>query len=134
MAELSEKVICFNFHEKSTASASSHRRPSWRRAALRSPPLALQTEHHHAPAEVEGLDSTRINGLREFVQDLKKREKPDLMVLVDHAGLAPSVQLAQNIPEFDVVLSGYTHELVYQPILVGKTIVGEPGSMGSFIG
>ena len=92
------------------------------------------TTTRQAPAEVEGLDSTRIDGLREFVQDLKKREKPDLMVLVDHTGLAPSVQLAQNIPEFDVVLSGHTHERVYKPILVGKTIVVEPGSMGSFIG
>ncbi len=56
------------------------------------------------------------------------------MVLVDHTGLAPSVQLAHDIPEFDVVLSGHTHERVYKPILVGKTIVVEPGSMGSFFG
>jgi 2',3'-cyclic-nucleotide 2'-phosphodiesterase (5'-nucleotidase family) len=75
-----------------------------------------------------------MSGLREFVQDLKRKEKPDLMVLVDHTGLAPSVQLAHDIPEFDIVLSGHTHERVYKPIRVGKTIVVEPGSMGSFIG
>ena len=86
------------------------------------------------PSSVAGLDSTRMSGLREFVQDLKRREKPDLVVLVDHTGLAPSVQLAHDIPEFDIVLSGHTHERVYSPILVGKTIVVEPGSMGSFIG
>jgi len=53
---------------------------------------------------------------------------------VDHTGLAPSVQLAQDIPEFDIVLSGHTHERVYRPIRVGKTIVVEPGSLGSFVG
>lgn len=92
------------------------------------------TTIRQAPAEVAGLDSTRIDGLRSFVQDLKSREKPDLMVLVDHTGLAPSVQFAHDIPEFDIVLSGHTHERVYRPILVGKTIVVEPGSMGSFFG
>jgi 2',3'-cyclic-nucleotide 2'-phosphodiesterase (5'-nucleotidase family) len=75
-----------------------------------------------------------MTGFREFVQDLKRREHPDLVVLLDHTGLAPSVQLAQRIPEFDIVLSGHTHERVYKPILVGKTIVVEPGSLGSFIG
>ncbi len=54
--------------------------------------------------------------------------------MVDHTGLAPSVQLAHDIPEFDVVLSGHTHERVYKPMLVGKTTVVEPGSMGSFFG
>jgi len=92
------------------------------------------TTTRQPPAEVAGLDSTQMSGLREFVQDLKRREKPDLVVLVDHTGLAPSAQLAHDIPEFDIVLSGHTHERVYSPILVGKTIVVEPGSMGSFIG
>lgn len=55
-------------------------------------------------------------------------------MLVDHTGLAPSVQRARNIPEFDSALSVHTHERVYKPILVEKTIVVELGSMGSFIG
>ncbi len=92
------------------------------------------TTTRQGPAEVAGLDSTRVEGLRGFVQNLKRKEKPDLTVLVDHTGLAPSVQFASDIPELDIVLSGHTHERVYKPILVGKTIVVEPGSMGSFIG
>jgi len=54
-----------------------------------------------------------MSGLREFVQDLRHRETPDLVVLVDHTGLALSVQLAHDIPEFDIVLSAHTHERVY---------------------
>jgi sulfur-oxidizing protein SoxB len=137
MSEVNYKVSCYNFHDKTTGKR------------LFSPSVTLEkhgvqvafvgvtdptTTLRQPPAEVAGLDSTHMSGLREFVQDLKRKEKPDLIVLVDHTGLAPSVQLAQDIPEFDIILSGHTHERVYKPIRVGKTIVVEPGSMGSFIG
>lgn len=86
------------------------------------------------PAEVVGLDSTRVAGLRAYVQALKAREHPDLTVLVDHTGLSISRALAREIPELDVVLSGHTHERTETPILEGRTLVVEPGSMGSFLG
>ena len=137
MSEVNYKVICYNFSEKAAGKR------------LFAPSVVLEkdgvrvafvgatdptTTTRQSPAQVTGLDSTQMKGLREFVQELKRREHPDLTVLVDHTGLAPSVQLAQDIPEFDIVLSGHTHERVYRPILVGKTIVVEPGSMGSFLG
>jgi len=137
MGELSEKVICYNFHEKATGKRLFAPSVVLERQGIKIAFVGVTdptTTTRQAPAEVAGLDSTRIDGLREYVRDLKKREKPDLTVLVDHTGLAPSVQLAHNIPEFDIVLSGHTHERVYKPILVGKTIVVEPGSMGSFFG
>jgi len=137
MSEVNYKVICYNYSDKNTGKRLF-------------PPSVILEKHgvrvafvgatdptttlRQPPASVAGLDSTRMSGLREFVQDLKRKEKPDLVVLVDHTGLAPSVQLAHDIPELDIVLSGHTHERVYSPILVGKTIVVEPGSMGSFIG
>ena len=92
------------------------------------------TTERQPPAEVRGLDSTRMGGLHEFVQALRAREKPDLVVAVTHTGLTVSRQLARDIPEFDVVLSGHTHERTWKPILEGRTIVVEPGSMGSFLG
>ena len=137
MSRVSYKVICYNFHERATgrrlfAPAAVLEKNGVRVAfvGVTDPTTTLR----QSPAQVEGLDSTRMAGLREFVQDLQRREHPDLTVLLDHTGLAPSVQLAEDVPEFDIILSGHTHERVYQPILVGKTIVVEPGSMGSFIG
>ncbi len=137
MSEVNYKVICYNFHDKATgkrlfAPSAILEKDGVRVAFVGATDPTTTTRQ--PPAEVAGLDSTRMNGLREFVQDLKRKEKPDLIVLLDHTGLAPSVQLAHDIPEFDIVLSGHTHERVYKPILVGKTIVVEPGSMGSFIG
>ncbi|MGD1095048.1 MAG: metallophosphoesterase [Bryobacteraceae bacterium] len=137
MSEVSYKVICYNFNEKTTGKRLFAPSVILERDGVRVAFVGVTdptTTTRQPPAEVVGLDSTRMGGLREFVQDLKRREKPDLTVLVDHTGLALSVQLAHDIPEFDIVLSGHTHERVYKPILVGKTIVVEPGSMGSFIG
>jgi 2',3'-cyclic-nucleotide 2'-phosphodiesterase (5'-nucleotidase family) len=42
--------------------------------------------------------------------------------------------LARDVPEFDVVLSGHTHERTAAPILEGDVIVVEPGCFGSFLG
>ncbi len=137
MSEVNYKVICYNFHDKATGKRLFAPSVTLEKGGVRVAFLGVTdptTTRRQSPAQVAGLDSTRIGGLREFVQDLKRKEKPDLIVLVDHTGLAPSVQLAQDIPEFDIVLSGHTHERVYKPIRVGKTIVVEPGSMGSFIG
>jgi 2',3'-cyclic-nucleotide 2'-phosphodiesterase (5'-nucleotidase family) len=137
MSEVNYKVICYNFSDKNTGKRLFAPSVILEKDGVRVAFVGVTdptTTMRHPPASVLGLDSTRMSGLREFVQDLKRREKPDLVVLIDHTGLAPSVQLAHDIPEFDIVLSGHTHERVYSPILVGKTIVVEPGSMGSFIG
>ena len=137
MSEVNYKVICYNFSDKTTGKRLFTPAVILEKKGVRVAFVGVTdptTTTRQPPASVAGLDSTRVGGLREFVQDLKRREKPDLVILVDHTGLAPSVQLAHDIPEFDIVLSGHTHERVYSPILVGKTIVVEPGSMGSFIG
>ncbi len=137
MSEVNYKVTCYNFHEKATGKRLFAPSVLLEKNGVRVAFVGVTdptTTMRQSPAQVVGLDSTQMGGLREFVQDLKRTGKPDLIVLVDHTGLAPSVQLAHDIPEFDIVLSGHTHERVYKPILVGKTIVVEPGSMGSFIG
>ncbi len=137
MSEVNYKVICYNFSDKVTGQRLFAPSVLLEKKGVRVAFVGVTdptTTTRQPPAEGAGLDSTHIEGLRGFVQELKRKEKPDLVVLVDHTGLAPSAQLAQNIPEFDIVLSGHTHERVYTPILVGKTIVVEPGSMGSFIG
>jgi sulfur-oxidizing protein SoxB len=137
MSEVGYRVICYNFSDKTTGKRLFAPSVTLEKDGVRVAFIGATdptTTMRQAPAEVAGLDSTRMSGLREFVHDVKRKEKPDLIVLIDHTGLARSAQLAHDIPEFDIVLSGHTHERVYKPILVGKTIVVEPGSMGSFIG
>ncbi|MDE2142769.1 MAG: 5'-nucleotidase C-terminal domain-containing protein [Elusimicrobia bacterium] len=137
LGEVNYKVICYNFEDTTTGKRLFAPSEVLEKDGVRVAFVGVTdptTTTRQPPAEVKGLDSTRISGLRQYVQALKAKEHPDLVVLVDHTGLAPSVQLAHDIPELDVVLSGHTHERVYKPIMVGRTIVVEPGSMGSFIG
>src|SRR5579863_9749077 len=80
------------------------------------------------------MDTTRIEGLRDFVQELRGREQPNLVVALTHTGLSIAREIARQTPEFDVVLSGHTHERTAWPILEGDVIVVEPGCFGSFLG
>ena len=137
MREVKCKVLAYNFHD-----AKTHQR-------LFAPAIILErggvrvafigvtdptTTTRQPPDQVRGLDSTQMTGLRAFVQELKNQKKPDLVVLIDHTGLTVSRQLAREIPELDVILSGHTHERTTAPIIEGRTLIVEPGSMGSFLG
>jgi sulfur-oxidizing protein SoxB len=94
----------------------------------------ITTTVRQPPAQVRGLDSTKTTGFREYIQKIKTAEKPDLIVLVDHNGLTPMVQVATEIPEINFILSNHTHERVYKPLWVGNTLIVEPGSLGSYLG
>lgn len=137
MGELTAQVACYNLHE-----IKSGKR-------LFDPAIVLERHGVHvafvgvtdifaskrqSPHEFEGLDTSRIDGLHKFVKQLRQEKKPDLIVAITHTGLTMSRQLAREIPDFDVILSGHTHERTPEPILEGNTIVVEPGSMGSFLG
>ena len=86
------------------------------------------------PTHFRGLDTARIAGLRDFVKDLRMRERPDLVVAISHTGLTISRQMAREIPELDVMLSAHSHERTAQEILEGNVVVIEPGCFGSFLG
>ncbi len=137
MARLNCPVICYNFHDE----ASGKR--------LFMPSIVLERQgvklafvgvtdigasKRQSPAAFHGMDTSRIAGLRQFVQDLRTRERPDLIVAITHTGLTIARAVAREIPEFDVVLSGHTHERTSREILEGNVIIIEPGSFGSFLG
>jgi S-sulfosulfanyl-L-cysteine sulfohydrolase len=137
MARLGCPVVCYNFNDK----ASGHR--------LFPPSVTLERQgvklaivgitdigasQRQPPAHFRGMDTSRIEGLRDFVKELRHREQPDLVVALTHTGLSIARELARQTPEFDVVLSGHSHERTAVPILEGEVIVVEPGSLGSFLG
>ena len=79
------------------------------------------------PAEFRGMDTTPHRGLARVRQGLRSREQPDLVVGLAHTGLTIAREIARRTPEFDVILSGHTHERTAWPILEGDVIVVEPG-------
>lgn len=62
------------------------------------------------------------------------RGKADLVVLVSHLGFPQDMKLLSEVPGVDVCLSGHTHNRLYEPARVGKTLVIQSGCHGSFVG
>jgi S-sulfosulfanyl-L-cysteine sulfohydrolase len=137
MAQLRCPVICYNFHDETSgkrlfAPAAVLARQGVKVAFIGVTDIGASKRQ--SPVEFHGMDTTRIEGLRDFVRDLRTRERPDLVVAITHTGLTIARQMAREMPEFDVILSGHTHERTGRQILEGNVIVVEPGCFGSFLG
>ena len=137
MSQLKTQVIAYNFHRTSNGKRLFAPATICVRDGVTVAFVGIAdptTTVRQPPAQVVGLDSTKVDGLREYVQKLRRDARPDLVVAVTHTGLALSRRLARDIPEFDVVLSGHTHERTTHVIREGKSLVVEAGSNGSFLG
>ncbi len=137
MGELTAHVVAYNLHDTTTGKRIYPPSVTLERGGVRVAFVGLPdptTTRRQPPDEVKGLDTTRMGGLRDFVKQLRARERPDLVVAVTHTGLTVSRQIAREVPELDVILSGHTHERTYAPIREGRVVIVEPGSMGSFLG
>jgi sulfur-oxidizing protein SoxB len=86
------------------------------------------------PSYSKGLTFDRSEVLQPLIDQLRRKEKVDVVVLLNHVGLPKSIRLAETLKGVDFVLSGDTHERTYEPIVRGETWVVEPGSFGSFLG
>lgn len=137
MARLACPVVCYNFHD--TASGKRLFEPSvtLERQGVKIAFVGITdvgASKRQPPDQFRGMDTTRMEGLRDFVKALRARERPDLVVAITHTGLTIARQIGREMPEFDVILSGHTHERTASPILEGKVIIVEPGCFGSFLG
>jgi len=86
------------------------------------------------PSYSKGLAFDGAGVLPTLIDELRRKEKVDVVVLLTHVGLPKSIRLAETLKGVDFVLSGDTHERTYEPIVRGETWVVEPGSFGSFLG
>jgi 5'-nucleotidase / UDP-sugar diphosphatase len=74
------------------------------------------------------------------VERLRNREKVDLVVCLSHVGTkrvksrSEDEILAGKVPGIDVIISGHTHTVLSEPILVDKTIIVSAGSYGAHLG
>jgi 5'-nucleotidase / UDP-sugar diphosphatase len=81
-----------------------------------------------------------IQTARQLTDLLKNREKVDLVICLSHSGTSKIKKhsedeiLAREVPEIDVIISGHTHTVLPQPIIIGKTILVAGGSYGKYLG
>jgi 2',3'-cyclic-nucleotide 2'-phosphodiesterase (5'-nucleotidase family) len=137
MGRLKAQVTCFNFHEKATgkrlfAPAAIVEKQGVRVAFIGV--TDLKASERHSPFEYEGLDTTQMDGLRQFVDDIRAKERIDVVVGLFHTGLTVARHLARQVQGFDVILSGHTHERTARPVQEGKVIIVESAAMGSYLG
>ncbi|PKN73420.1 MAG: bifunctional metallophosphatase/5'-nucleotidase [Deltaproteobacteria bacterium HGW-Deltaproteobacteria-10] len=75
-----------------------------------------------------------------MVDILKNKEKVDMIICLSHTGTSPVKSksedevLARKVPQIDVIISGHTHTVLPQPIVIGKTIIASAGSYGEYLG
>ncbi|MGZ8471666.1 MAG: bifunctional metallophosphatase/5'-nucleotidase [Gemmatirosa sp.] len=73
------------------------------------------------------------DALPETVARLRDAERPDLVVLVSHYGFAQEVEIACRVQGIDVILGGHTHDVLAEPVQVGRTIITQAGAHGSYL-
>jgi len=77
---------------------------------------------------------------KKMVDILKIGEKADIVVCLSHSGTSPDKKhsedeiLARNVPGIDVIISGHTHTVLPQPIVIGKTVIVSSGCYSSYLG
>ncbi|VAX09384.1 Sulfur oxidation protein SoxB [hydrothermal vent metagenome] len=72
------------------------------------------------------------------VDDLRAKEKPDVVVVLSHNGMDVDLKMASRVSGIDAIFGGHTHDGVPAPTIVnnkgGKTLVTNAGSNGKFLG
>ena len=83
----------------------------------------------------------QINTAKEIVKAIKANEKDiDMIVCLSHSGTAEDKeesedeQLAEAVPDINLIISGHTHTELDQPIKVGDTVIASCGSYTHNIG
>lgn len=75
-----------------------------------------------------------IEELKFYIEKLRNQEKVDLIIVISHLGFPQEVKIALETEGIDILLSAHTHNRLYKPIMVNKTIIIQSGCHGSFVG
>ena len=69
-----------------------------------------------------------------YIKHLRENENVDLIIVVSHLGYPQELKLAKEVNGIDVLLSGHTHNRLFEAVVVNGTIIMQSGCHGSFIG
>lgn len=72
--------------------------------------------------------------LPKYIKQLRERERVDLIIVLSHLGYPQELKLVEEVDGIDVMLSGHTHNRIYEAVIANGTIVIQSGCHGSFIG
>lgn len=82
----------------------------------------------------EGLRFTLGNEeLPSHIADLRN-QGAEVIVVLSHLGLPQDIKLAEQVRGIDVIVSGHTHNRLFEPLRFNDALIIQSGCHGSFIG
>ncbi|MDD2364151.1 MAG: bifunctional UDP-sugar hydrolase/5'-nucleotidase [Eubacteriales bacterium] len=81
-----------------------------------------------------------VEQAKKTISTIKEEEEPDIIVCLSHSGtwadskVSEDEILAKEVPEIDVIVSGHTHSLLEEPIVVNETYIVSCGEYGGHVG
>jgi sulfur-oxidizing protein SoxB len=69
----------------------------------------------------------------ELIEQIRAEENPDLIVFISHGGYGLDQKFAQQVNGIDVLVSGHTHNPVFEPVIWNDTIIYEAGAHAEFV-
>ncbi len=73
------------------------------------------------------------NEATDLIARIKKEENPDLIVFISHGGYGYDQKFAQRVNGIDVLVSGHTHNAIFEPVVWNDTIIYEGGAHAEYI-
>lgn len=70
---------------------------------------------------------------RDLIDEIRGEHQPDLIVVVSHGGYGLDQKFARRVDGVDVLVSGHTHDEIYDPVVWNDTIVYQGGAHGKFV-
>jgi 5'-nucleotidase len=97
-----------------------------------------------APASQPISFSDPLKFTQKFIDEIKTKENPDLIICLSHSGVYPSkdgnsfvgedVELAKKVTGIDIIISGHTHVVTPQPVKINNTYIVQTGSYVQNVG
>jgi len=75
----------------------------------------------------------REEAARELIAEIREEHDPDLVVLVSHGGYGLDQKFAQRVDGIDVLVSGHTHDPIFEPVVWNNTIIYQGGAHGKYV-
>jgi 2',3'-cyclic-nucleotide 2'-phosphodiesterase (5'-nucleotidase family) len=75
------------------------------------------------------------------VAEIKRNGEADMILCLSHSGYyfedgeeSEDIQLAKAVPDIDVIISGHSHDVLEEEMVVGKTIIVGSGAYSDYVG
>jgi len=103
--------------------------------------FGLMGEDAAYKAPMSGVEfEAPVESTRRVVDVLRTQERADLIICLSHTGTwedggePGDDDLAQKVPGIDIIISGHSHTIYPEPLVVGGTIIGSAGDGCRYLG